>query len=154
MIYRRLTDGMELPEVMPIRERRVIDGLIGGRGIPWRLVEIDESQHFNPWRAMTLRYYPPDALVAYPITVWKAFSKTGRLSAGGGWAAPRPPLFPMDGGRHRQRAFRDALAGLLPPLHGFSPTLRLADFELHSWIWERSAVTKMRTLMEERLSVE
>jgi hypothetical protein len=34
---------------------------------------------------------------------------------GGGFARPRPPLSPGDGGRHRRRAFLDALADLPPP---------------------------------------
>ena len=36
----------------------------------------------------------------------------------------------MLGVRHRQRAFRDALADLLPALHGFGPTIRIGHFEV------------------------
>jgi hypothetical protein len=42
-------------------------------------------------------------------------------------ARPCPPLFPDAGGRHLQRAFRDALADLVPLEHGWLPTLRIAD---------------------------
>lgn len=45
-----------------------------------------------------------------------------------------PPLFPGEGGRHRQRAFRDALTDILAPGYGFAPTLRIADFEVEDWI--------------------
>lgn len=151
LVYRRLTGGMELPELMPVRERRAVDGVVGGRGRPWRIVEVDESQHFNAFRALTFKYYPDSAPVAFPVRVWVEASRAGKLIGGGGWAAPKPPLFPMEGGRHRQRAFRDALADLLPPLHGYAPTLRLADFELTPWIWERGAPSRMRALLEERL---
>lgn len=49
----------------------------------------------------------------------------------------------MPGGRHRQRAFRDALADLLPPLHGFGPTIRIGHFEVERWAWlpHRGTVT-------------
>jgi hypothetical protein len=106
---------------MPPRERRAIDGLFGGRGQQWRIVEVDEAQHFNEFRAATLH--------------WR----------------PKPPLFPMDGGRHRQRAFRDALADLLPSLHGFAPTLRIAHFEVQPWIWEPGAPARLRPLVEDRM---
>lgn len=151
LVYRRLTGGMELPDLMPARERRAVDGLIGGRGQAWRIVEVDESQHFNTYRALTLRYYPATAPVAFPRKQWIEASKAGRLISGGGWAAPKPPLFPMEGGRHRQRAFRDALADLLPTMHGYAPTLRLAYFELTPWIWERGATSRMQALLEKRL---
>jgi hypothetical protein len=151
LMYRRLTDGMELPDNMPFRERRSIDGLMGGRGQPSRLIEIDERQHFNEFRLITLRLYPKDARVAYPLDDWIASSRHTRAIRGGGWAKPKPPLFPMDGGRHRQRAFRDALADLLPPIHGFAPTLRVSESEVQGWMYDRGAVKRMRTLLDERL---
>jgi hypothetical protein len=151
LIYRRLTDGLELPSTMPPRESRVVDGLIGGRGLPYRVIEFDESQHFNPFRAVTIRLYDRSSPLAFPRKVWLDASATGRAISGGGWAAPKPPLFPMAGGRNRQRAFRDALADLLPPLHGYAPTLRIADFEVRGWLYDRGAVARMRRLLGERL---
>lgn len=151
LIYRRLTDGMELPEVMPLRERRVVDGVFGGRGIRHRIVEFDESQHFNPFRAQSLRLYTEGAELGFPKAIWLKHARQGRVIGGGGWAKPKPPLFPMPGGRHRQRAFRDALADLLPPLYGYAPTLRIADFEVEGWLWERGAATRLRRLVEDRL---
>jgi len=58
---------------------------------------------------------------------------------GGGFAKPRPPLFPGVNGRHRQRAYRDVLADLLPPLHGFLPRARIGYFEAGSVLQERVA---------------
>jgi hypothetical protein len=142
---------MELPETMPPREWREVDGLFGGRGLPLRLVEIDERQHFNEFRATTLMLYPREAPLGFPIDVWLAQSRQRVASSGSGWGRPTPPLFPMTGGRHRQRAFRDALADLLPPLYGYAPTLRIAHFEVDPWIWERDAARRLGRLIAPRL---
>ncbi len=84
---------------------------------------------------------------------WIKAGKRQVPSAGGGWGAPKPPLFPMAGGRHRQRAFRDALADLLPDLYGFGPTIRIADFEVEPWIWNRrGAAHRLAALIEPRLA--
>lgn len=69
----------------------------------------------------------------------------------GGFGKPKPPLFPREGGRHRQRAFRDALCDILPPKHGFLPTLRIADFEVQEWLQTPNAPERMRALLDERL---
>lgn len=150
-IYRRLTDGMRLPANMPGRERRSLDGLVGGRGMPKRFIEVDESQHFNVFRTLTLQLYPRDEPLGFPRLVWMEAGADRIPTHGGGWGKPKPPLFPMPGGRHRQRAFRDATADLLPPLYGYAPTLRIADFEVEPWIWNRGASARLRTLLEERL---
>jgi hypothetical protein len=152
LIYRRLTDGLELPDRMPVRESRNVDGIIGGRGLPWRVLEVDERQHFNEFRAITLELYPTDVKVGFPLKDWLRESGRRKARAGGGWGARKPPLFPMSGGRHRQRAFRDALADLLPPIHDYAPTLRIAAFEVEPWMDARGAVTKMRALLEERMA--
>ena len=47
--------GMELPDVMPPRERRKVDCVLQRRGEPPRILELDETQHFNRYRALTLR---------------------------------------------------------------------------------------------------
>jgi hypothetical protein len=136
---------------MPPRERREVDGLIGGRGQPLRLIEVDEQQHFNEFRARTLSAYPTDVPLGFPRDLWLEASNKGRLIGPPGYARPKPPLFPMDGGRHRQRAFRDALADLVPPVHGYAPTLRIADFEVLPWIYERGASSRLRKLLEHRI---
>jgi hypothetical protein len=64
---------------------------------------------------------------------------------------PKPPLFPLEDGRHRQRAYRDALADLLPAVHGWLPTLRIADFEVAEWIYRPGARRRMEQLLGERL---
>ena len=151
LIYRKLTGGLELPDEAPLREWREVDGIIGLRRGPARIVEVDESQHFNEYRAITLAAYPKDVRLGFPRDDWLSESKRQRATRGGGWAKPKPPLFPMAGGRHRQRAFRDALADLLPTQHGFAPTLRIADFEVESWIWDRGAAARLGRLIEERL---
>lgn len=150
LIYRRLSGGLELPDIMAPRESRVVDGILGGRGLPWRIFEFDESQHFNVFRAVTLGLYPNDVELGYPKRVWAEASRRGQASQGGGFARPTP-LFRMAGGRHRQRAFRDTLADLLPRHHNWAPTFRIADFEVTPWIWERGAATRLARLIEERV---
>lgn len=56
-IYESLT-GLELPDEMPPRERRNVDLVIQCRGQAPRIVEFDEKQHFNGFRALTIRQYP------------------------------------------------------------------------------------------------
>lgn len=51
-----------------------------------------------------------------------------------------------------QRAFRDMLADLLPPVHDFDPTLRIADFEVSGWLHGCEADERMRKLLDERLA--
>lgn len=81
-MYAELTD-MELPDVMPPRERRKVDCVLQCRGEPRRIVEFDETQHFNRYRALTLRRYPRSVCGSV---------RPGRLAAGlrcqeapGGW---------------------------------------------------------------------
>ncbi|WP_457092568.1 hypothetical protein [Microvirga sp. P5_D2] len=62
-----------------------------------------------------------------------------------------PPLFPGEGGRHRQRAFRDALTDILAPYYGFAPTLRIADFEVKDWIDLPDRAERMRGLLSARM---
>lgn len=149
-IYRELT-GLELPDAMPPRETRRVDAVLDiGDGAP-RILEVDETQHFNRYRALTLRHYPADARVAFPIERWIEQSEKKTRLEGGGFGKPRPPLFPAEYGRHAQRAYRDMLADLLPPEHGFQPTLRIGDFEVSAWIYTEEADARMGELLAERL---
>lgn len=150
-IYLELT-GLELPEAPPRRERRSVDLILKKRGRPPRIVEVDETQHFNQYRAVTLRSYPSSVKVAFPKRDWLVACDAKRRLEGGGFAKPRPPLFPGDGGRHRQRAFRDALADLLPPVHGWLPTLRIADFETREWVFTADGRRHMARLLKRRLA--
>ena len=148
-IYEQLT-GLELPEAMPAGETRRLDAVlrIGGRS---RVLEIDEKQHFNHYRELTLREYPSDVRVAFPVATWREACSSKKRLEGGGFGKPKPPLFPGESGRHRQRAFRDALTDLLPLEHDFEPTLRIAYFEVEPWIYRDGAEDKLQVLLTERL---
>jgi hypothetical protein len=111
-LYNELTD-LELPDLMPPRERRSVDLVLQTRGQPPRIVEVDERQHFNRYRAMTLRSYPRSVTVGFDRRAWLAACDAKARLEGGGFGRPRPPLFPGEGGRHRQRAFRDPLTDVL-----------------------------------------
>ena len=149
-LYSELTD-MELPDVMPARERRTVDLVLRKRGRPPRIIEVDEAQHFNAYRARTIRMYPRSVDVAFNRKLWLgACDAKGKLE-GGGFARPCPPLFPQVGGRHQQRAFRDALTDVLPAVHGWDRTLRIADFEVSGWVHDRGAAARMATLLASRL---
>lgn len=151
-IYTELT-GLELPETMPARETRRVDAVLDVAGEAPRILEVDETQHFNRYRALTLRRYPPRASFAFPIARWIEQSEKKARLEGGGFGKPKPPLFPAEWGRHQQRAFRDALADLLPLEHGWAPTLRIGDFEVLPWIYGSQAETRMRELLEARLAL-
>jgi hypothetical protein len=151
-IYRDLT-GLELPEVMRSIERRDVDAVLEARGQPARILEVDERQHFNEFRAQTLRHYASEVPLAFDPAVWITRSEQKTRLEGGGFAKPKPPLFPGENGRHRQRAFRDALADVLPPEHGFASTLRIADFEVKEWLFTADGEKRMTRVLDERLSV-
>jgi hypothetical protein len=145
-IFEELT-GSALPDEVPPRERRQVDAVLRRPDGGLRILEVDESQHFNRFRAATLRLYPTDLQVAFDREAWiDRCAQAGRLP-GGGFAKPRPPLFPGEGGRHLQRAFRDALADILPVEHGWLPTLRIADFEVASWVRGSSAEQRIAALL-------
>jgi hypothetical protein len=149
-IYANLTDDAILSDTMPLRERRVVDCVLvtGGHH---RILEFDEKQHFNIYRQRTLEHYGDEICVAFPVETWIEASVDKRRLEGGGFTKPRPPLFPGEGGRHRQRAFRDVLADILPTVHGWKPTLRIADFEVEPWLFTAEAPQHMRWLLEQRL---
>ena len=149
-IYREL-ESRELPDMMPPRERRKLDAVLQRTGEPPRILEVDETQHFNAHRAATLRAYPDDVPSAFPRELWIEHCERERRLEGGGFARPRPPLFAGSGGRHRQRAFRDALADLVPLEHGWLPTLRVADFEVREWLHAPDATQRMAALLRARL---
>lgn len=148
-IYLDLT-GLHLPSEMPQRERRKVDCVLKQPNGESRIIEVDESQHFNLYRAKTLRLYPDDVLVTFDRNVWIKRSEAKKRLEGGGFGKPKPPLFPGEGGRHRQRAFRDALADILPREHGFKPTLRVAYFEVDGWLAADSASETMARLLRNR----
>jgi hypothetical protein len=145
-IYTDLT-GLRLPNDMPQREWRKVDLVLKSPGGAARIIELDESQHFNAYRAKTLRFYPAQLALAFDRKLWIEHSDAKMKLERGGFGRPKPPLFPRDGGRHRQRAFRDALADILPLEHGFAPTLRIAYFEANTWLASEAALEKMQQLL-------
>jgi len=150
-IYHELTGG-ELPGEMPSREWRKVDGVFQTKSGLF-IFELDEKQHFNVYRSKTLSLYPKNLLVGYSIDLWlKICNKKSKLE-GGGFAKPKPPLFPGENGRHRQRAFRDSLTEILPTEYGFLRTLRIADFEIRDWIHESEAQDRLKKLVESRLGI-
>ncbi|WP_081438754.1 hypothetical protein [Pseudofrankia asymbiotica] len=117
-----------------------------------RIIEFDEAQHFNPHRARTFDFYPATAIVAFDLATWRHHSQQAIKMRGGGWGKPKPPLFPALGGRHLQRAFRDLLADLLPPMNGLRPTLRIGHFEVELWLSSADAQERMRLLLTRKLT--
>jgi len=148
-IYQALT-GCVLPDTMPPRERRRVDGVFRAPSGPPFIFELDETQHFNTYRATTLRLYPDTLRLGFSRRCWLDRCLHKRRLEGGGWAKPKPPLFPNANGRHQQRAFRDALTDILPQEYGFAPTLRLADFELRDWITAPGATDRLVQLLAAR----
>ena len=148
-IYAELTD-LTLPKTMPPREWREIDAVLLVRGSAPRILEFDERQHFNAYRATTLSQYS-GLEVAFGIDAWLSASKPKRGSGVYGSGKPRPPLFPGEHGRHRQRAFRDALCDILAPLNGYAPTLQIAHFEVEAWIDAPDARQRMADLLRARI---
>ena len=151
LIYENLT-GLDLPDEMPPAEWREVDAVFDKRGRTPFILEVDEQQHFNHCRAATLERYPRSAHIAFPLEVWLERSRRRKPSSGGGAGRPCPPLFPGPGGRHQQRAFRDALADLVPQVHGWMPTLRIGQFEVKDWIFTASAKREMSRLLVTRLA--
>ncbi|MGB8918838.1 MAG: hypothetical protein WCC89_18430 [Candidatus Sulfotelmatobacter sp.] len=145
-IYTNLT-GLRLPHEMPARERRTVDCVLKRPNGDKLIIEVDESQHFNHYRAETLSFYPADIALAFDRSMWIEHSQAKKRLEGGGFARPKPPLFPGEGGRHQQRAFRDALADILPQQHGFTPTLRVAYFEVEDWLGSEAAPGRMEELL-------
>ena len=149
--YRGLTDGT-LPDLMPQKERRKVDAVIAATDRPPFILEVDETQHFNKFRAQTLDSYPPDVFVAFPVSAWRQRSRIKQRLEGGRFGGPKPPLFPGENGRHKQRAFRDMLCDLVPSHHGYGPTLRIGYFEVEDWIYGPQAADRMRKLLSERMT--
>lgn len=145
-IYGDLT-GLALPTTMPPRESRRLDAVITDINGTRRILEVDEVQHFNEFRARTLEQYPPTLRTAFKTEEWLARSRAKTRLEGGGFAKPRPPLFPGDAGRHRQRAYRDMLADVLPEQYGWAPTLRVGYFELEGITPQPDDVPTVATIL-------
>jgi len=150
-IYRELT-GRQLTEELPVGETRRVDCVLRVANSNPRIIEVDETQHFNRFRAATLRLYHQEVQLAFDSNVWIESSEKKMRLETGGFAAARPPLFPESGGRHLQRAFRDALCDILPPDYGFLPTLRIAKFDVDDWLRTNRAAERMQALLDRKFS--
>lgn len=151
-VYTDLGSEAELPQLAPSRERRTVDAVLVDQGGGRRILKVDESQHFNAFRAATLQRYRSEVSVAFDVEAWLRQYRDKRRLEGGEFARPRPPLFPGENGRHRQRAFRDALTDILPGEHGWLPTLRIGDFEVDGWLHSADARVRMERLLSRRLT--
>ncbi|GAA3036881.1 hypothetical protein GCM10020229_55360 [Kitasatospora albolonga] len=149
-VYGALT-GLVLPELAPSREWRRLDVVLTYEGGRQQILEIDERQHFTGARAVALELYPSSVRLGFDAGQWLARSRalTGR-EPGGGFAKAKPPLFPGVGGRHRQRAFRDTLADLLPSEHGWLPTIRISDTEVRAVLTAPDPASALGTLLGQR----
>ena len=103
-IYRALA-GRQLPDIMPPRGRRAVDGVFHLRSGQPFIFELYEKQHFNGFRATTLRMYPHTKRPGFSRDRWIERCLQEKKLEGGGFATPRPPPFPGENGRHRQRAW-------------------------------------------------
>jgi hypothetical protein len=91
-IYEELTE-LDLPQQMPPRETRRVDAVLRVDGAE-RILEIDEKQHFNAYRSLTLRRYSKDARVAFPIEKWIEAGDRKRSLERGGFAPALPSALP------------------------------------------------------------
>jgi hypothetical protein len=90
-VYTKLT-ALTLPDVMPPKESREVDAVLLQKGCLPRILEVDEKQHFNKFRAATLKRYD-DALVAFDTKAWLAASLAKKKLEGGGFAEAKPRFF-------------------------------------------------------------
>ncbi|GGF15199.1 hypothetical protein [Subtercola lobariae] len=149
-VYGELT-GLVLPDVAPPREHRRLDMVLTYSDGTKRVFEFDEIQHFTGARAQTLSFYG-EFEVAFDSQGWLARSValTGR-EPGGGFGVMKPPLFPEDGGRHQQRAFRDFLADYMPSLReSWLPTARLHYVEAGTALGSASPGDELAKLWNQR----
>ena len=77
------------------------------------ILEFDESQHFTRQRLVTLSFYPVNFQVGFSLDRWRGLCR--EIDA--------VDDTPID--RDERRAWYDTLRDLVPPLHGFEPTVRL-----------------------------
>lgn len=106
------------------------------------ILEIDELQHFNQYRRLTLQCYPADIRLGFDLEEYVDLCQRHNDAAldKGPDRYRRPTVdFPFPCGRAAQRAFFDAFRDLLPTLWGLKPTIRVTEFELKD-IFKRSIV--------------
>lgn len=77
------------------------------------ILEFDESQHFSRPRLAALSLYPDNLELGFSVARWRELCH--EIDA--------VDDTPID--RDERRAWYDTLRDLVPPLHGFAPTVRL-----------------------------
>jgi hypothetical protein len=107
-------------------DERALEGKRGGSDpvpdflFPERrwIVELDEEQHFTTARLETFERYAEDIEVAYDVDAYCALARLLHRKADRYRAAKPAVDFPFAGGRRAQRAYFDAVRGLLAPFFG------------------------------------
>ncbi len=124
------------------------------------IFEFDELQHFTAPRQKTLTLYPADVPLAFNRREYLRFCAQHHDSAlrkGTDRFRRKTADFPFLNGRAAQRAFFDTFRDWLPPLHGFRPTLRIAEFEvadiLRGELVGKAARDHLAALLEQRLGM-
>jgi hypothetical protein len=124
------------------------------------IFEFDELQHFTAPRQKTLTLYPADVPLAFNRREYLRFCAQHHDSAlrkGTDRFRRKTADFPFLNGRAAQRAFFDTFRDWLPPLHGFRPTLRIAEFEvadiLRGELVGKAARDHVAALLEQRLGM-
>ncbi len=106
------------------------------------IVEFDESQHFSRSRLNALSLYPTTGQWGFSVSEWQELCR--RIDA--------RDNTPVD--RDERRAWYDAMRDLVPPLHGFQPTVRLYA-EAYPWCSldavSGSGTEQFQRLLENRL---
>jgi hypothetical protein len=93
-VYCEITDLRlsEMIEKQSKRERRKVDCITVVARSKARIVEVDERQHFNCYRAKTLRNYPADIPLAFDKSAWIAYSDQKLTLEGGGFGKAQTSL--------------------------------------------------------------
>jgi hypothetical protein len=149
--YRCLTDKA-LPDLMPRKERRQIDAVIVVPGRPPFILEVDETQHFNKYRAQTLDSYPPDVRVAFPVNAWRQRSRMKERLEGGRFGAPKPPLFPGEKAGTSNGHSGTCSATLCHRATATARRFGSGTSEVEDWIHGPQAADRMRELLSERIA--
>jgi hypothetical protein len=102
------------------------------------ILEFDESQHFSRPRLAALDHYPADIQVGFAISRWQELCR--EIDA--------KDNQPFD--RDERRAWYDTLRDLVPPIHGFKPTIRIyaGDFPWCQFdASSRAALEQIQTIL-------
>ena len=76
--------GCELPDNMPSEERRQVDVVYQRKIVRCFIYKLDEKQHFNAHRAVTLNLYPTNFAITFSIDRWVKQSER-KSKPEGGW---------------------------------------------------------------------